>query len=172
PADVFGLGVMLYEMAANRRPFVAANSIGVVAAILSEEPVPLSRVNTSVPLALDELVQRMLAKDADSRPSAKDVDGVLAELQGRDTSAVAAPAPPIGRNTVGRTAERDALRRAYARAKGARSAVVAVTGEPGIGKSSLTDDFLGELAAGGERPIIARGRCSERLAGSEACLPI
>ena len=172
PADVFGLGVMLYEMAANRRPFVAANSVGVIAAILSEEPVPLSRVNTSVPLALDELVQRMLAKHADSRPSAKDVDGVLAELQGRDTSAVAAPASSIRRNTVGRTSERDALRRAYARAKEGRSAVVAVTGEPGIGKSSLTDDFLAELAAGGERPIIARGRCSERLAGSEACLPI
>jgi len=172
PADVFGLGVMLYEMAASRRPFVAANSVGVIAAILSEEPVPLSRVNGSVPLALDELVQRMLAKDADSRPSAKDVDDVLAELQGRDTPAAAAPASAIRRNTVGRTSERDALRRAYARAKEGRSAIVAVTGEPGIGKSSLTDDFLAELAAGGERPIIARGRCSERLAGSEACLPI
>ena len=43
--------------------------------------------------------------------------------------------------------------------------MLAVTGEPGIGKTSLVEDFLAELAARPDRPIIARGRCSERLAG-------
>jgi predicted ATPase len=82
--------------------------------------------------------------------------------------------PPIAaaRNTVGRQAERAALHRAYERAKTGTSGLVAVTGEPGIGKSSLTEYFLGELTAGADRPIVARGRCSERLAGAEAYLPI
>jgi len=173
PADIFALGVTLYEMAAGRRPFVAANSVGVIAAILSEEPVPLSRVNPAVPIVLDELVRRMLAKEPERRPSAKDVDEALGELQGQDApSAALAPVTAPARNTVGRTAERAALRRAYARAKEGHSIMVAVTGEPGIGKSSLTDDFLAELATDADRPIIARGRCSERLAGSEAYLPI
>jgi serine/threonine protein kinase/tetratricopeptide (TPR) repeat protein len=169
-ADVFALGVTLYEMAARRRPFIAANYVGVIAAILSEEPVPLSRVNLAVPLALDELVQRMLAKDPERRPSAKDVDAALASLQGRDE--LVATVASARRNTVGRSSERELLRGAYVRAKEGHSAIVAVTGEPGIGKSSLTDDFLTELATGSERPIVARGRCSERLAGSEAYLPI
>lgn len=170
-ADVFALGVMLYEVAAGRRPFVAANPVGVIAAILSEEPVPLSRVSATVPIVLDELVQRMLAKDPERRPSAKEVDETLAGLQGREGAAATSPAGSR-RNTVGRTAERGALRRAYARVREGRSVVAAVTGEPGIGKSSLTDDFLAELAASPDRPIVARGRCSERLAGSEAYLPI
>ena len=46
-----------------------------------------------------------------------------------------------------------------------------VTGEPGIGKTTLVEDFLDGLAAGGSRCSIARGRCSERLAGTEAYLP-
>ena len=171
PADVFALGIVLYEMAAGRRPFVAATNMGVLAAILTEEPVPLSRVKPSIPVALDELVQRMLAKDPARRPTAAEVDEVLATLQGHDAPA-SRPTVAAQRNTVGRSAERAALRRALVRVKEGRSAVVAVTGEPGIGKSSLTDDFLSDAAASGDAPIVARGRCSERLAGSEAYLPI
>jgi hypothetical protein len=50
--------------------------------------------------------------------------------------------------------------------------VLAVTGEAGIGKTSLVEDFLTELDVSRHRPVIARGRCSERLAGSEAYLPL
>ena len=170
PADVFALGIVLYELLAGRRPFMASTNVGVLAAILSEEPVPLSRVSAAIPVALDELVQRMLVKDPERRPTAAEVDDVLAKLQGHDAPATGSAARVS--NTVGRRDERAALRRAFARAKDGHSAVVAVTGEPGIGKSSLTEDFLTELATGGERPIVARGRCSERLAGSEAYLPI
>jgi predicted ATPase len=46
-----------------------------------------------------------------------------------------------------------------------------VAGEPGIGKTTLVEDFLTELAT--KHPCtIARGRCSERLAGTEAYLPL
>src|SRR5262249_53907278 len=47
-----------------------------------------------------------------------------------------------------------------------------VTGEPGLGKTTLVEDFLDELAASGRLCCLARGRCSERLAGAEAYLPI
>ena len=58
---------------------------GVLAAILSEQPVPLVRLNPAIPPALDALVQRMLAKEPERRPSARDVDDELAALLGRDT---------------------------------------------------------------------------------------
>jgi tetratricopeptide (TPR) repeat protein len=173
PGDVFALGIMLYEMAAGRRPFVAATSIGVLAAILGEEPVPPARLNPSVPHALEDLVLRMLAKDPEGRPSARDAADALAELQGR-SGAISLPAAPaaVPRHSVGREAERAALRRAYGRVKEGTSLFVALTGEAGIGKSTLTEDFLAELTTGPDRPIVARGRCSERLAGAEAYLPI
>jgi tRNA A-37 threonylcarbamoyl transferase component Bud32/tetratricopeptide (TPR) repeat protein len=170
-ADIFALGVVLYELAAGRRPFVAASSIGVLAAIVSEHPVPLSRVNPAVPYALDDLVLRMLAKDPERRPSATDVVNELDALQsGRQGTQ--SPVVRASRTTVGREAERTALHRAFGKAARGDSRIVAVTGEPGIGKSSLTDDFLGEVTYGPERPVVARGRCSERLAGAEAYLPV
>jgi predicted ATPase len=46
-----------------------------------------------------------------------------------------------------------------------------VTGEAGLGKTTLVERFLGELATNGWAISLARGRCSERLAGAEAYLP-
>lgn len=171
-ADVFALGIVLYEMAAGRRPFVAATSIGVLAAIVSEHPVPLARLNPSIPYVFDDLVLRMLAKEPERRPTAGEAAELLTELLagGPGSAPTASTAAP--RKTVGREAERAALRRAYAHVQHGESLLVAVTGEAGFGKSTLTEDFLGELAPGADRPIVARGRCSERLAGSEAYLPI
>jgi adenylate cyclase len=50
--------------------------------------------------------------------------------------------------------------------------VLCITGEPGIGKTTLVEDFLTELASQGLVHVGARGRCSERLAGAEAYLPV
>ena len=52
-----------------------------------------------------------------------------------------------------------------------RGLLLCVTGEPGLGKTTLVEDFLAELAAGDRPHGLARGRCSERLAGTEAYLP-
>ena len=52
-----------------------------------------------------------------------------------------------------------------------RGLLLCVTGEPGLGKTTLVESFLDELAASGRPYGLARGRCSERLAGTEAYLP-
>jgi hypothetical protein len=49
--------------------------------------------------------------------------------------------------------------------------MICVSGEPGIGKTTLVEDFLADLLRGSSH-LVARGRCSERLAGAEAFLPI
>jgi TolB-like protein/predicted ATPase len=75
------------------------------------------------------------------------------------------------RHTVGREPERNELRAAFNAAKGGRGSLLCVAGEPGIGKTTLVEDFLTELTADNQCTI-ARGRCSERLAGTEAYLPL
>ena len=173
PTDIFSLGIVLYEMAAGRRPFTAATNVGVLAAILSEQPVPLSRVNPAIHPGFESLVDRMLAKEPERRPSAREVDDELGALQRRDALAdLPAPSVVAKRRTVGREEERAQLRRAYSRTKDGHSLIVGIAGDAGLGKTSLVDDFIAELGARAERPIIARGRCSERLAGAEAYLPI
>ena len=79
PSDVFALGVTLYEMLAGRRPWVAPTMPAVLAAILLEDAVPLSRLNPSVPPALEKLVP-MLAKDPALRPAVSEVELELAAL--------------------------------------------------------------------------------------------
>jgi len=52
-----------------------------------------------------------------------------------------------------------------------RARLLCVTGEPGSGKTMLTEVFLSTLHSERQSCLVARGRCSERLAGTEAYLP-
>jgi serine/threonine protein kinase len=66
-SDLFSLGVVLYEMITGMRPF-AGDSLGEVCAqILTAKTVPPSKLNPSVPAALDRIVARCLAKNPGER---------------------------------------------------------------------------------------------------------
>jgi predicted ATPase len=171
--DIFALGLVLYELATGKHPFLAGSELGILHAIAAQPPLPPARLNPEVPAALDALVLQMLAKDPRLRPTATEVEAVLAGLTENR-----APPPehlrpgPERPPTVGRQEERAALRAGFESAAAGRGLLVCVTGEPGLGKTTLVEDFLNELAAGGRLCSVARGRCSERLAGAEAYLPI
>jgi predicted ATPase len=171
PSDIFSFGSVIYELVTGRRPFVGPSSFSVIAAIIAEHPVPPARLNPSTPPALDALVLRMLAKEAARRPTAIEVENELGNLTGQGAIDLG-PSPTARRTTVGREEERAELRQVFARVAAGQSLVLAVTGEAGIGKTSLVEDFLAEIEVSRHRPVIARGRCSERLAGSEAYLPL
>src|SRR5262245_10453977 len=79
-ADIFSLGVVLYEMVAGRVPFDGDAAGEVVAAILIHEPAPLGHYAPDAPGALGRIVNKALAKDREQRyQSAKDL---LVELKG------------------------------------------------------------------------------------------
>jgi adenylate cyclase len=171
PSDVFSFGVVLYEMLTGARPFTGEGAINVLAAILTQHPVPPSRLNPDVPSLLDSLVLAMLAKPAGERPDAPDVVRAL-DSSALPASVQAKPHTHPPAVTVGRQRERESLQRTFDEVAGGRGHMVAVTGEPGIGKTTLVEDVLQALGRGPHRPSIARGRCSERLAGADAFLPL
>jgi predicted ATPase len=169
--DVFSLGLVLYELATGRHPFQADSEVGVLQAIVAAVPVSPARLNPEIPSALERLIQRMLAKDPRLRPAAAEVDAVLTELAEISGPPGHPPPRPGKRRTVGREDERAALWAGWESAAAGSGQVLCVTGEPGLGKTTLVEEFLEELAAGERRFGLARGRCSERLAGTEAYLP-
>lgn len=74
-ADVFSLGVLLYELLACRLPF-QHNSLS----LLSQAPLPVSKLNPTVSRRLSLLVDRMLAARASMRPTMDEVAKELTAL--------------------------------------------------------------------------------------------
>jgi tetratricopeptide (TPR) repeat protein len=68
-ADVYALGVLLFEMLAGRPPFVAKETVEVLSMHMREEPPPLQDIAQATPGALAAFVASMLAKDPVQRPS-------------------------------------------------------------------------------------------------------
>jgi serine/threonine protein kinase len=95
-ADVFALGIVLYEMLSGRRPFTAPGNLGLIAAILGEQPLPVARVAPGVPRAVSDLVEATLAKSPIDRPTAREVERQLNAMAAPDVTMFAA-----GRNHNG-----------------------------------------------------------------------
>lgn len=68
-ADVWALGVLLYEMLTGERPFQGQQTMALLQSILHDEPVPLDERRSGVPSGLTALVERCLRKDPDDRCS-------------------------------------------------------------------------------------------------------
>jgi tetratricopeptide (TPR) repeat protein len=173
-SDVFALGIVLYELATGRHPFAAESVLGVLHAIVSESPLPARRLNPRIAGPLEKLIECMLQKDGRLRPQAIEVEQALTEASQADAAFQPRdiPAPSIERRTVGRQAELAELEAAFDSAAQGRGQIVCVAGEPGIGKTTLVEEFLADLASKESVYRLAVGRCSERLAGAEAYLPI
>lgn len=91
-SDIFSLGVVFYEMLAGTHPFRADSYAGTIDGILRREPGRLSSQRKDIPVALDVLLMRMMAKNPADRPA--DAKSLLRELQtiGASPSPVAIPA--------------------------------------------------------------------------------
>ena len=172
--DVFSLGIVLYEMVTGQHPFSANTPLGVLHAITSEQPIAPSRLNPEVAAELESLILPMLEKEPRHRPAASDVDRALAGITriSSATSISTARAQTAARHIVGREKERAEAHAAFESVSTGRGLILTVAGEPGIGKTTFVEDFIAELDASGKSYIIARGICSERLAGAEAYLPL
>src|SRR5262249_37771410 len=72
--DIFALGALLYEMATGQRAFVAKSKASLIAAIVKEQPQPISEIVPLTPPAFEHVVAKCMAKDPEDRwQSARDV---------------------------------------------------------------------------------------------------
>jgi serine/threonine-protein kinase len=78
--DVWALGVVLFELLTTKLPFDADNVAGILAAIISDPPLPLRQLRPDAPPELERVIYAMLEKDPNRRVSLADVALALRPL--------------------------------------------------------------------------------------------
>lgn len=120
--DLYSLGVLAYRLAGSR-PFAEVDSVALMKAHLREEPRPLRRDRPDLPVALEVLLLRMLAKSPADRPaSVEEVRAALQEFRGAPPTVESMPAVVLPAQTP-----RMPLRTRAVAAAAAAVSLVAVT---------------------------------------------
>ncbi len=157
-ADLYSVGVMLFEVLAGRLPY--EGTAGQVVTDKMNRAAPRLRdLVPEVPADLDALVAALLEREPGGRPDAAAISAHLANAASGSAPAGAGARPYVPeRPFVGRAAELAALGAAFDALRDGRPALAEISGQSGIGKSELARRFLGWVAA--ERDaVVLRGRC-------------
>src|SRR5205085_2305136 len=107
-ADLFSVGVVLYQLLTDKRPFDGDNDFSIIHQIIGHTPAPPTSFNSRLPAAIDAVVARGLAKNRDDRfATARDFAAALqSAIRRAEDATVVPPADPFkhadgGTNTHG-----------------------------------------------------------------------
>ncbi|MEJ2735830.1 MAG: protein kinase [Anaerolineae bacterium] len=162
-ADLYALGVLLYELTTGRLPFLADDPLAVISQHLHAPAVPPRARDDAIPPALEALILRLLSKDPQERPaSAAEVRRALEAPGILDREALPARELSVlerierGR-LVARERELSQARALWRRARAGEGCLLLVSGEPGIGKTRLVRELCTEVQVAGDRVLV--GEC-------------
>ncbi len=167
-ADLYSLGVTFYEMLTGQIPFRSKDAVDIIHAHIAKMPPSPRQLNLDIPLVVSNIVMKLLSKSVEERYQsgfglAEDLRECLRQFQ--KTGQIVpfqlglhdiSPRFIIPQTLVGRDAEIYALRAAFERIGRGQVEIIFITGEAGIGKSSLAHDMARSIV--GKRGYFIAGK--------------
>jgi tetratricopeptide (TPR) repeat protein len=159
-ADLYALGVMLYELTVGSLPFDQGDPLTIVSQHINAPPIPPRARNPEISPRLEGLILQLMAKDQAERPAS--ASAVVEALDDPDLLNLAAVTDQemavLGRiargRFVGRQKELKQARTIWMQAMVGAGQTLLISGEPGIGKSSLTRELATQAEISGGKALV------------------
>ncbi|MFV2044368.1 MAG: protein kinase [Anaerolineales bacterium] len=159
-ADLYALGVMLYELTTGELPFVGENPVAVISQHINAPVVPPRAKREDLPGYVDNLILQLLEKDPQDRPeSAAAVLKILespeeAEDSLRERKELFVLDRIVRGRIVGRKEEYEEARSLWREAVAGAGQTLLISGEPGIGKTRLMREVVTQTEVSGGRALV------------------
>ncbi|OZH55925.1 serine/threonine protein kinase, partial [Hydrocoleum sp. CS-953] len=151
-SDFYSLGITFYEILTNQLPFSSTDPIELVYFHIAKEPTPPTEINTEIPLIVNNIILKMIAKNAEERY--QNVLGLKHDLEiclksWQKTEKI--PLFELGKHDIsdrfsipeklyGRKNEVQNLLEAFERVAEGESEIMLVAGFSGIGKTAVINE--------------------------------
>lgn len=180
-ADIYSLGIVLYQLFTNQLPFVSTNAIELIYQHIARMPIPPHEVNTEIPKSLSLIILKCLSKRAEERYFSayglkNDLDKCLKEWKENQSISFFIPGQKdvydhfqIAEKLYGREEELDLLAGEFGKASEDEARILLLKGYAGVGKTSLINEMHKLVAEKGGYFII--GKCDQfKHAVGHGCL--
>lgn len=167
--DLYSLGATFYQLLTGHVPFVAYDAVEWVHAHLAKSPRPLAQVRPSIPVILDKIIQKLMAKRAEERYQSAagllhDLEKCTRQLREKKYMDVFPLAQQdrthffqIPQILYGRKEQREQLLHTFDNVVEGASAAVFISGFSGIGKTSLVHEIHRPITT--QRGFFLSGKC-------------
>ena len=168
-SDLYSLGAMLYEMVTGQPPFLGNDIATITSQHINIPPRLPTQLRPDIPSALEAIIMQLLEKDPEYRPeSSITIYNTLESIELGDTreidslvSSVLSGSHYRNQIFIGRENELKQLQTIYDRVTSGQGSIVSLVGDPGVGKSTLSEQLSTYARLRGGK--VLHGYCYESM---------